>query len=163
MEQHRPSLLIPHPAACPDHRDVADMPSRTTRANLNNAPKLELTRIRSSLTALAQRLFAATDTSARGQESTRYFRSGQTVARHGIDQVRAGTPGMCSVETQPAGALGFWPSSCRTAHAACMTQPGQRCRTKHAANTTAGPSPESARYQQQTGALVHAALSLGGI
>jgi hypothetical protein len=72
------------------------MPYRTTRANLSNPPNLEPTWIRSSLTALAQRLFAATDTSTRGQESTRYFRSSRIVAHHGIGRVRAGNLGIAA-------------------------------------------------------------------
>jgi hypothetical protein len=35
MRQHRPSPCI-HPPACPDHRDVADMPYRTTQADVSN-------------------------------------------------------------------------------------------------------------------------------
>jgi hypothetical protein len=100
-----------HPAACPDHRDVADMPHRTTRANLSNPPNLEPMWIRSTLTALTQRLSAVTDASATCQESTRYFRSGRTVAQHGTGRVRAGNTIPRSAEAQPAGALGFWPSS----------------------------------------------------
>ena len=99
------------------------MPNRTTRANLSNPPNLELTWIRSSRTALMQRLFAATDTRARSRESTPYFRSGRTVAQHRTDRVKAGNTGRYNVETQPADAPGFRPSSRSNARAsATVTQ-----------------------------------------
>jgi hypothetical protein len=54
-----------HPAACLDHRDVADMPHRTTDTNQSKLWALPLTWIWSILTALTQRLFTASDTAAR--------------------------------------------------------------------------------------------------
>jgi len=87
------------------------MPNRTTRASLRKPPNRELTWIRPSLTALAQWLLAVTDTSARSQEGTRYFRSRRTAVQHRTDRARTGNIIPCNVETQRAGTLGFWPSS----------------------------------------------------
>jgi hypothetical protein len=103
------------------------MPNRATRPIPSNPPNLELTWIRSSLTALTQRLFAATDNSARSQESNRYFCSCRTIAHHGTDWVRAGNTGRCSVETQPAGALGFWPPSSSNDHASATVTQTRLC------------------------------------
>lgn len=75
-------------AACPDHRDVADMSHHTTHANFIKLLDLPPAWRNSALTTLTQRLFAATDTTARqgGPEGSLAFRFLVAVDIEGFSQ-----------------------------------------------------------------------------